>query len=621
MSIKFSQFTIETSPTSVSYLVGYYGGINVQITPDALLAGHIPYTGATTDVFLGTHTIHSAAFKILGGTNEQFLKADGTLDNNIYLTQSDLPTTLLLFATNAPSGINGYFKLVNTIDDPDYNTVPVNIQTGNITTADQFIAGLITTPNQISGNPGVFNITTIGNIRKAAGSGSGEATFFYRIYKRDNLGNETEVCVSDPTLPVGNGTYAEFQASGIFNDGIFGPTDSIVVKYYATRIEGGSDPAYEFQFGGDSPIRTVVPIPTSAIPNTSLEQLNDVYIDPMTLSNGNTLVYDAMSQLWKNGTGGGGGGITNYCEDNYIPYSGSSGTALDTSPLYVNGASVYVNTTSSPSMATLEVNGSLAVSGIANFNNALLYSNSNGQIQSQQSIFLTSTSIPGFNDNLSIGNAYPSYNSRLYIEEGYSTMDGAVRIVANNSFTTTDIVRVIDGSSNNLFSIRRKGAVSINKSNMYFTGTSSSLYIEQDMDSFDSVMTLFGKNYNDLFIGLDGANAEVIIIDNNGSITNSTGDYGSFSDIRLKENIIPATSKLDDLLKLNIVNYNLIRDNNKLKQIGVIAQELEQVFPGLVSEDKEGMKSVKYSIFVPMLIKAVQEQQAQIEELKQLINK
>jgi hypothetical protein len=62
-----------------------------------------------------------------------------------------------------------------------------------------------------------------------------------------------------------------------------------------------------------------------------------------------------------------------------------------------------------------------------------------------------------------------------------------------------------------------------------------------------------------------------------------------------------------------------------LKQIGVIAQELEQVFPAMVEEtndhDAEGndlgttTKSVKYSVFVPMLIKAMQEQQAIIESL------
>ena len=65
---------------------------------------------------------------------------------------------------------------------------------------------------------------------------------------------------------------------------------------------------------------------------------------------------------------------------------------------------------------------------------------------------------------------------------------------------------------------------------------------------------------------------------------------------------------------MQIRNYNFIGSDHK--QIGVIAQELESVFPSLVKTDDEGIKSVKYSIFVPILIKAVQEQQEQIESLK-----
>jgi hypothetical protein len=90
-----------------------------------------------------------------------------------------------------------------------------------------------------------------------------------------------------------------------------------------------------------------------------------------------------------------------------------------------------------------------------------------------------------------------------------------------------------------------------------------------------------------------------------------------------EENITDATPKLNGLLQVRVVNYNLIGDENK--QLGVVAQELEQVFPALIDEspdrDTEGndlgttTKSVKYSVFVPMLIKAIQEQQALIQDL------
>jgi len=117
-----------------------------------------------------------------------------------------------------------------------------------------------------------------------------------------------------------------------------------------------------------------------------------------------------------------------------------------------------------------------------------------------------------------------------------------------------------------------------------------------------------------------------IVIYGNGNIENANGVYGSISDIKLKENITDATPKLDKLMQVKVRNYNLKGDYEQHKQLGVIAQELETVFPGLIEETQDRgendellettTKSVKYSVFVPMLIKAMQEQQAQIEELK-----
>ena len=109
-----------------------------------------------------------------------------------------------------------------------------------------------------------------------------------------------------------------------------------------------------------------------------------------------------------------------------------------------------------------------------------------------------------------------------------------------------------------------------------------------------------------------------------GNVTNTNNSYGAISDVKLKENIVDATPKLDKLNQVRVVNYNLIGEEQK--QLGVIAQELEQIFPSMIDEspdlDKEGnqlgttTKSVKYSVFVPMLIKSIQEQQAIINDLK-----
>jgi hypothetical protein len=150
------------------------------------------------------------------------------------------------------------------------------------------------------------------------------------------------------------------------------------------------------------------------------------------------------------------------------------------------------------------------------------------------------------------------------------------------------------------------------------------------------------------FLVCSDSTVDRLRIASNGNVTNTNGAYGSISDAKLKENITDASPKLEDLLKVKVRNYNLIGEETK--QIGVIAQELEEVFPAMIDEsedfeevevpvlDEEGnevlneegevvstkekqptgttTKSVKYSVFVPMLIKAIQEQQEIINEMR-----
>jgi hypothetical protein len=114
-------------------------------------------------------------------------------------------------------------------------------------------------------------------------------------------------------------------------------------------------------------------------------------------------------------------------------------------------------------------------------------------------------------------------------------------------------------------------------------------------------------------------------VDSRGNVTNSNNSYGPISDVKLKENIVDATPKLADILKLQVRNYNL-KSDPQLKQIGFIAQELETVFPALINEhpdiDEEGKdlgtttKSIKASVLVPMLVKAIQELSAQVTTLQ-----
>jgi len=115
-----------------------------------------------------------------------------------------------------------------------------------------------------------------------------------------------------------------------------------------------------------------------------------------------------------------------------------------------------------------------------------------------------------------------------------------------------------------------------------------------------------------------GSDTNMLLCNLNGNLRNRNNSYGQYSDENIKENITDATPKLEDVKKLKVKNFNFIGDD--LKQIGLIAQETEKVFPGLVEDDLnpqgDRIKSLKYSVLVPILVKAIQELEARVKELE-----
>jgi hypothetical protein len=124
----------------------------------------------------------------------------------------------------------------------------------------------------------------------------------------------------------------------------------------------------------------------------------------------------------------------------------------------------------------------------------------------------------------------------------------------------------------------------------------------------------FSFNYN---YG-SGVNQPLTIYGNGDAALN--GDLYESSDQRLKKNLAPLTGILSRISQLKAYTYDWIDPSkSKSQQIGLIAQEVEKVFPQLVKEH-EGTKTVSYSHMVPVLLQAIKEQQAQIDELQSTKN-
>jgi len=86
------------------------------------------------------------------------------------------------------------------------------------------------------------------------------------------------------------------------------------------------------------------------------------------------------------------------------------------------------------------------------------------------------------------------------------------------------------------------------------------------------------------------------------------------SDKRLKKNISTINHGLEKVNALRGVNYKLLRDSTD--HVGLIAQEVEEIIPEVVSDDSTGMKSVNYGALVGVLIEAVKDLSKEIEILK-----
>jgi hypothetical protein len=130
----------------------------------------------------------------------------------------------------------------------------------------------------------------------------------------------------------------------------------------------------------------------------------------------------------------------------------------------------------------------------------------------------------------------------------------------------------------------------------------------------------------DLYRGyVESSGAIVYRVFSNGNVQNTNNSYGALSDIKLKENIVDANSQWNDLKSLQVRNYNF-KEGQTHTQIGLIAQEVELVSPGLVSEspdrDEDGndlgtvTKSVNYSVLYMKAVKALQEAMERIEQLE-----
>jgi hypothetical protein len=161
-----------------------------------------------------------------------------------------------------------------------------------------------------------------------------------------------------------------------------------------------------------------------------------------------------------------------------------------------------------------------------------------------------------------------------------------------------------DGGNYNQLVVKDNG-------NIYMGGT---LVVNNNLEVMTGSLEMHGRPVNhvggllmDGGINMDGNNIFGV-----NWISSSQFLYTS-SDKQLKENVRPVENALDKVLLLDGVEFNWKESGEN--SLGVIAQDLEKIFPELVYIDPEtGLRSVQYSGIIAPLIEAIKAQQEQISE-------
>ena len=172
----------------------------------------------------------------------------------------------------------------------------------------------------------------------------------------------------------------------------------------------------------------------------------------------------------------------------------------------------------------------------------------------------------------------------------YTTASGYVSTAMGENTTASDFGSTVIGQYNSSGSTVTNSATSFNAANTAFVignGTDSS-------------------NTSDAFKVMFNGDATV------GNDLTVEGDIVISSDARLKANIVSLGSTLARLLLIDGKSYTMKKDGKQ--KIGVLAQDIQKVFPELVSTDDRDMLAVNYQGLVPVLINALKEQDGKMKE-------
>ncbi len=217
-------------------------------------------------------------------------------------------------------------------------------------------------------------------------------------------------------------------------------------------------------------------------------------------------------------------------------------------------------------------------------------------------------------------------------QEAENSANNAAKVTGSTSSLLSTIAAINANKNQNLRGLGQDEAAMKNAKMQQLYGANNAMIDEKDkawnyntnMPYQMKIAALRDKIQSNTEMSAKGVDYEA---STSSSFMGSMG--GMMSDERVKENIFPCVRGLDSVMKMNPVEFEYKFDNG-VKHVGLLAQEVQKVIPEAVTVSDKGIAvamglpedtlTINYNELVPVLIRGIQDQQLQIEELKRQIN-
>ena len=245
----------------------------------------------------------------------------------------------------------------------------------------------------------------------------------------------------------------------------------------------------------------------------------------------------------------------------------------------------FVDTLSSPTNAW--VHAAIVTTGSTGFNGNLIFATDGDGNQDNDTSGLSERMRITSAGNVGINN--PSPDAQLHIRPVNDSGDAVVIIEADvNNDVETD---------NPMLYFKQDGAAVVGR--ICYTNNN----VFEIINQYNSTFIIGRNNSTDISINTSGV---------------VSGDFNDTSDINLKENISNIDGGLSVVNQLRAVNFDWKSDEKQNGKAGFIAQEVEEILPNEIAENDSG-KSINSTAILAHAIKAIQEQQTIIDDLKSRI--